>query len=178
MSNVYKKLFELQSHLNVPKGQRNNFGKYNYRTTSDILKACKPILRDLRCVITLSDEVSMMNDRFYVVASATFVDSETGESVKVMGEARESLDKKGMDDAQITGSASSYARKYALSGLLAIDDEVDPDRAYEAKKKLIELNTEKYVQVKVAIESKKATLEQALTKYDFTDEALDELKAL
>jgi hypothetical protein len=175
---VYSKLFELQTHLNVPKGQRNNFGKYNYRTTSDILKACKPLLTANKCIITLSDEIKNRDGRYYIIATAKFTDIETGESVLCTGEARESENKKGMDDSQITGSTSSYARKFALSGLLAIDDEVDPDREYKAPKKLIDVTDEKFTQIKNALINKQATIEQALFKYDLTEEALNELKAL
>jgi len=120
---IYKKLAEIQQSLNAPKNQLNSFGKYNYRNCEGILEALKPHLGD--CVVTLTDSIKMIGDRFYVKAEASLHNEK--EIVSVFAYARESLDKKGMDASQITGAASSYARKYALSGLFMIDDTKDAD---------------------------------------------------
>ena len=125
---VYKKLFEVQMELKAPKNQRNNFGNYNYRSAEDILEALKPVLKNHNATVFISDKIVVKENFWtYAEATATFVDIETGESVSSNGYAREAETKKGMDPSQITGSASSYARKYALGGLLLIDDAVDPD---------------------------------------------------
>lgn len=118
-----KKLSDIQKKLDAPKGQFNSFGNYKYRSCEDILGAVKPLLGDL--VLTLSDEMVQLGDRYYVKATATLTDGQG--SISVSAYARESLDKKGMDSSQITGATSSYARKYALSGLFAIDDTKDAD---------------------------------------------------
>lgn len=117
------KLAEIQQRLNAPKGQFNSFGKYHYRSCEDILMAVKPLLGDL--VLTVNDEMVLVGDRIYVKATATITDGK--ESVSTSAFAREAEAKKGMDDAQVTGSTSSYARKYALNGLLLIDDNKDAD---------------------------------------------------
>lgn len=119
-----KQLAEIQSKLHVPKGNVNQFGKYKYRTCGDILEAVKPLLGG--CTIKLSDELVLIGDRYYVKATASLV-APDGTIESTVGYARESFDKKGMDDSQITGAASTYARKYALNGLLAIDDTEDAD---------------------------------------------------
>lgn len=119
------KLQEIQHRLKAPKGQFNKFGKYHYRSCEDILEAVKPILHEVGCTLTLSDEVVMIGDRYYVKATAHLVGEDTNEVVTAY--ARESATKSGMDDSQITGSTSSYARKYALNGLFCIDDNKDAD---------------------------------------------------
>lgn len=124
---VYGRLRCVQRDLKAPKNQYNSFGKYRYRSCEDILEGVKPILQEYGCAIVLSDTIEQIGDRFYVKATATFYDCETGESVSNTAYARESDDKKGMDASQITGTASSYARKYALNGLLLIDDTKDAD---------------------------------------------------
>lgn len=124
---VYEKLLKVQAKLKAPKNQVNSFGKYKYRSCEDILEAVKPILVANNATIMLSDDMVAVGDRIYVKASATFIDAENGESITNQAFAREALDKKGMDDSQITGTASSYARKYALNGLLLIDDTKDAD---------------------------------------------------
>lgn len=141
-----KELIEIQNRLNAPKSRRNDFGKYNYRSAEDILKAAKPLLKEQGCVLVLSDEVKEVGanytfntqdtkkgtatayngTRVYVVATATIINP-NGEKISVQGMAREEVAKAGMDAAQITGAASSYARKYALNGLFAIDDGNDAD---------------------------------------------------
>ena len=125
---VYKKLIEVQKELKAPKNQRNTFGNYNYRKAEDILEALKPILAKYEATATLSYKIIVKENLWtYVEATATFVDIETGEYTCTTGYAREAETKKGMDPSQITGSASSYAGKYALNGLFLIDDSVDPD---------------------------------------------------
>ena len=118
-----KELAKIQNELNAPKGQRNTFGNYNYRSCEDILKAVKPLLGD--ATLTLTDDIVLIGDRYYVKATATLHLDPNSRTVSAF--ARESLDKKGMDSAQITGAASSYARKYALNGLFCIDDTKDAD---------------------------------------------------
>ena len=125
---VYKKLIKVQMELKAPKNQRNTFGNYNYRSAEDILEALKPILAKHDADVFISYKIIVMGNMWtYVEATATFVDIETGESTCTTGYAREAETKKGMDPSQITGSASSYAGKYALGGLFLIDDAVDPD---------------------------------------------------
>lgn len=124
--NVYEALGEVQFSLKAPKTQRNSFGGYNFRSAEDILEAVKPLLHEVGAVVNLSDEVLPVGGRFYVVATAIF-STYDGEQVAVQGWAREQDERKGMDASQVTGSASSYARKYALNGLFAIDDEKDAD---------------------------------------------------
>ena len=125
--NVYEKLIAIQSELKAPKSQYNNFGKYAYRNCEDILEALKPILKEHKSTIYISDEIVTVLERFYVKATVTFIDSETGEKIINTAYAREEEDKKGMDGSQVTGSSSSYARKYALNGMFAIDDTKDSD---------------------------------------------------
>jgi len=117
------KLNGIQKALKAPKGQHNSFGNYDYRSCEDILEAVKPLLGE--AVLTLNDEIVMIGNRFYVKATATL--SAQGTSLSVTAYAREAEEKKGMDVAQITGAASSYARKYALNGLFLIDDTRDDD---------------------------------------------------
>lgn len=124
---IHEKLNRIQTTLSAPKNQRNSFGGYNYRSCEDILEALKPLLKETKTVINLSDTVCLVGDRIYVQATATIIDMEDGTKESATALARESLSKKGMDDSQITGTASSYARKYALNGLFAIDDNKDAD---------------------------------------------------
>lgn len=119
------KLHEIQFRLKAPKGQYNSFGKYRYRSCEDILEAVKPILNEVGCSLTLSDELVLVGDRYYIKATARLKGPDTDEMVTAL--AREDAEKKGMDGSQITGTASSYARKYALNGLFCIDDTKDAD---------------------------------------------------
>ena len=125
--NIRHKLQGIQGLLKAPKGQTNKFGGYKYRSAEDILESVKPLLDQLGVILTVSDEVVEIGGRVYVKATARITDSEHDNSVETTAFAREAEVKKGMDEAQITGSASSYARKYALNGLLCIDDTKDPD---------------------------------------------------
>lgn len=122
-----EKLGAVQSELKAPKGQFNSFGKYKYRSCEDILEAVKPLLKKHKATLTLSDEIEEHGDRVYIKAVARFMDTETDEVIINTAYARESFDKKGMDESQITGTASSYARKYCLNGLFLIDDTKDAD---------------------------------------------------
>lgn len=124
---IHEKLGKIQVNLKAPKGQFNSFGKYAYRSCEDILEAVKPLLSDNGCTLTIADDVIPVADRIYVKATCKLTEIKTGEFVEVSACAREADEKRGMDEAQITGAASSYARKYALNGLFAIDDTKDAD---------------------------------------------------
>ncbi|EBV0948393.1 recombinase [Salmonella enterica subsp. enterica serovar Newport] len=119
----YARLAEIQEHLNAPKNQYNSFGKYKYRSCEDILEGVKPLLKGL--FLSISDEIVLIGDRYYVKATATITDGENSHSASAI--AREEENKKGMDVAQVTGATSSYARKYCLNGLFGIDDSKDAD---------------------------------------------------
>lgn len=124
---VQTKLLKIQNELKAPKNQYNSFGRYKYRNCEDILEALKPILKEQKATIIISDEIVEVNGKSYIKANAVFTDVEDEKSVNVTAYAREEDNKKGMDASQITGCASSYARKYALNGLFAIDDTKDSD---------------------------------------------------
>jgi len=128
-------LARIQRALKAPKGQYNTFGGYSYRSCEDILEAVKPLLQN--CTLLLSDDIIVIGDRYYLKATAKFIDGDTLEETSVSAFAREPIAKKGMDESQITGTASSYARKYALNGLFLIDDTKDADHEsnYEGEKK-------------------------------------------
>jgi len=120
-----EKIVEVQSKIKVLKENRNDFGKYNYRSCEDILHVAKPIINSLGMTLTLTDEVKLIGERYYICATAQIYDG--AHSFSNQAYAREGDSQSGMSPAQITGSSSSYARKYALSGLLGLDDEKDPD---------------------------------------------------
>ena len=138
---LVQKLNIIQTKLKAPKNQWNEFGKYNYRNCEDILESVKPLLNETRTSLTLSDEMISVGNRNYVKATATLYDNESDTVIEVTANAREAETVKGQQDAQITGATSSYARKYALNGLFAIDDTKDADsqnneqRAQEPPKK-------------------------------------------
>lgn len=121
-----KELIAIQTELKAPKNQYNSFGKYKYRSLEDIFEALKPLLSKQKCFVSLNDEIVLIGDRYYIKATAT-IRNDNGDSVSVSAMAREEENKKGMDSAQLTGATSSYARKYALNGLFAIDDTKDAD---------------------------------------------------
>lgn len=129
---IYEKLSDIQMRLKAPKSQYNNFGKYNYRNCEDILEAVKPLLNEHKLFINIADTIELVGTRYYVKATVTVSDGET--EVKSTAYAREEEAKKGMDGSQITGAASSYARKYALNGMFAIDDTKDADNNNNTKK--------------------------------------------
>ena len=126
--NIYEKLGVIQSKLKAPKGQYNSFGKYKYRSCEDILEAVKPLLAETKTVLCITDQMEVVGDRIYVRAETHLKDAEDSSSeIVTVAYAREEESKKGMDSSQVTGAASSYARKYALNGLFCIDDNKDSD---------------------------------------------------
>ena len=127
MDSFLKRVSDLQSELKAPKNQYNKFGKYNYRSCEDILEAAKPLCKKYSMVLNLSDKIINLNNRYYIESTATLYDIESDAKLASTASAREAEIKKGMDDSQITGTASSYARKYALNGLFNIDDTKDAD---------------------------------------------------
>lgn len=137
--NIYEKLMNIQEKLNVPKNQLNKFGGYNFRSCEDILEAVKPLLKENKLVLQISDEIVPLGDRYYVRALATLIDTEDKDGnamIRNVGYAREEENKKGMDASQVTGATSSYARKYALNGLFCIDDTKDADtNEYQSQQK-------------------------------------------
>ena len=135
--NIHSKLQGIQSSLKAPKGQTNKFGGYAYRSAEDILTAVKPLLDEWNCTLVITDDVVEVGGRVYVKAAAVLADTEGEYTIQANGFAREAETRKGMDDSQITGSASSYARKYALNGLFAIDDTKDADATNTHGKKPI-----------------------------------------
>jgi ERF superfamily len=159
-----KALVKIQSELKANKSNFNKFGNYAYRSAEDILEALKPLLLKHECILTLNDDVVMVGDRFYIKATATISCEESTLSVSAF--AREEETKKGMDGAQVTGSASSYARKYALSGLFAIDDNKDADATNTHDKQEDKPATPQQIKIiKEMIESKKVDLNRFLTAF-------------
>lgn len=124
---ISEKLLYIQSELKAPKNQRNSFGNYNYRSAEDILEALKPLLVKHKVTLIINDEIIQVGERYYVKATARLIDAEDLGAIEVSAYAREDESKKGQDLSQLTGSTSSYARKYALNGLFAIDDTKDSD---------------------------------------------------
>lgn len=164
---IYNQLLNIQAELKAPKSQKNTFGKYNYRSAEDILEALKPLLKKEKLTQIISDEIVQIGDRYYVKATVTLFNEEN-ETINTVAYARESEEKKGMDSSQVTGATSSYARKYALNGMYAIDDNKDPDTdEYYAKtmKKANLYNEGKAIQEILNLSK----------KYNFRDE---ELKAI
>lgn len=124
---IYAKLIKVQNELKAPKNQYNSFGKYSYRNCEDICESVKPLLLANGLAMFISDNIELIGDRYYIKAIVTVVDTETGETLTNSALAREEENKKGMDSSQVTGSTSSYARKYALNGMFLIDDTKDSD---------------------------------------------------
>lgn len=124
---IFQKLQNIQSRLKVEKKNYNSFGGYSYRSCEDILEAVKPLLVENNLALVMTDEVEAVGERYYIQATAILYDTENGTNISATAYAREAKEKKKMDDAQVTGSSSSYARKYALNGLFAIDDAKDSD---------------------------------------------------
>lgn len=160
---IYEKLATIQAELKAPKGQYNNFGKYNYRSCEDILEAVKPLLKANKVVLTISDELVNVGDRYYVKAIATLKEIEGSAIITNTAYAREADTKTGMDLSQITGTASSYARKYALNGLFLIDDAKDADTDEYAKQTGAEPKEEKKVTEKQLELMRKIAEEQGKT---------------
>lgn len=136
-------LNKIQTELNAPKNQYNSFGKYKYRSTEDIFEGLKPLLRKYECSVTVTDDIVSAGDRIYVKAVATLRDKDNNVVATNTGFAREEESKKGMDASQVTGATSSYARKYALNGLFAIDDVKDSDSTNTHGKESISSNKPK-----------------------------------
>lgn len=165
---IYEKLLEIQNELKAPKSQYNSFGKYNYRSAEDILEAVKPLCYKNKVVLTLSDDIVLVNERYYVAAHAKLTDAETAEQIVISAYAREEEEKKGMDGSQVTGAASSYARKYALNGMFDIDDTKDSDftntgsskkdsESKKSKAPASEEVTQKIAEIKAEIDNKLAS---------------------
>lgn len=133
MESFLKRVSEAQNELKAPKNSYNSFGKYKYRSCEDILEAAKPVCKKNSIVLNVSDKIVCVGSRYYVEATATLYDMESEKTISSTASAREAETKKGMDDSQITGTASSYARKYALNGLFNIDDTKDADTDEYAK---------------------------------------------
>lgn len=131
--NIYEKLINVQSELRAPKSNYNSFAKFNYRSLEDITEALKPILKKYNATVIMNDSVEVVNERYYMKTVATFFDCDTGESISNSAYARESMEKKGMDESQVSGMASSYCRKYCLNGLFLLDDNKDSDSDEVAK---------------------------------------------
>ena len=163
-----KELIEIQKELKAPKNQRNTFGKYNYRSCEDILEAVKPLAHKLGCAVLLSDEVKVIGERVYVMSTAIIINKDNI-SQTATAFAREPLTQKGMNEAQITGSASSYARKYALNGLFAIDDTKDADTQEPPKNKLTKDQFNK------ALLGTKEQIQAVIAKFDLDDSELKQL---
>ena len=176
---ITEKLMRIQTEIKAPKNLYNSIGKYKYRNAEGICEAVKPFLQKEKCALTLEDEIVEVGGRVYVRATATLTDCESDEDFTTTAYARESFEKKGMDDSQITGTASSYARKYALNGLLLLDDTKDADtdeykkqtdgkiEEAEDMKKTEEIGNMKISEVKVNVLHKRCT-----------DEGVDEAKVL
>ena len=133
MIEISQKLVKIQDKIAVGKKRYNSFGNFKYRNCEDILKELKPLLKEHKCVLLLTDKISLIGDRYYVVATARLLCAESNQDLRVDGIAREPLSKKKMDECQLTGTASSYARKYALNGLFLLDDGVDSDKLNNGK---------------------------------------------
>lgn len=134
--NIYEKLLHIQQNLKAPKGQYNEFGNFHYRSCEDIQEAVKPLLAEAKAILLTGDEIVQIGSRFYIKATAVLQDTESQDSITNTAFARETEERPKMDGAQLTGSASSYARKYALNGLFCIDDSKDPDTPFAEKEKI------------------------------------------
>lgn len=168
---MLNELIKIQSTLKCNKSQFNKFGNYHYRSCEDILEAVKPLLQKHDCTLTLSDELVNIGERYYIKAAATIKNS-NGEEETVNAYAREPLSAKGMSDSQITGTASSYARKYALNGLFLIDDTKDADtNAYKEQQQVAEEEQKADADMQKKITKLEATTISGLAKsYGSSDE--------
>ena len=171
---LYQKISSVQKELKAPKNQFNNFGKYKYRSQEDILEALKPLLAEIGLVQFISDEIERHGDRYYVKATVLVTDGK--KEVQVSAYAREAESKKGMDESQITGTASSYARKYALNGMWLIDDTKDADTQPLAKEQLTPKH-KNWIKAAVSIADEKTTLDKIRQHYDISDKNADLLLA-
>tara|TARA_R110001592_G_scaffold204577_1_gene454655 strand:+ start:25751 stop:26302 length:552 start_codon:yes stop_codon:yes gene_type:complete len=180
------KLIKVQNELKAPKSQYNSFGKYAYRNAEDILEAAKPICYKHGILLTITDEIIEIGGALFVEATALVTDGE--KMIQTKAQAGLDLNRKGMDKAQATGASSSYARKYALSGLMLLDDTKDSDatnthgkkpatNTTTAKAELKE-NSEAYLKVVTALKSKKYTVDQVTSKYKVSSDLLEKLKLI
>ena len=183
--NIYEKLLYVQTHLKAPKNRKNTFGGYSYRSCEDILEAVKPLLAEVKATIRLNDAIANIGDRYYVEAEAKLIDIETDNNnfIWATAFAREQDEKKGMDAAQLTGTASSYARKYALNALLLIDDVKDPDSdefktEAEKKEKKAKPKTDATVLDKYVTDAQLKTLERLLERAEVTAEKFNKIYGL
>ncbi|MBR5589207.1 MAG: ERF family protein [Phascolarctobacterium sp.] len=166
---IYEKLMDIQGKLKAPKNQYNEFSNFYYRSCEDILESVKPLLQEAKVVLVLSDEVELVGERTYVVATAKLVDAENGDAVECQARARETASRAKFDDAQLTGAASTYARKYALNGLFCIDDGKDPDTEKgvdDAKEKSTKKVTAKQIaELQVLAKKKGVPIENIISGY-------------
>lgn len=168
---LLEKLSNIQQKMKVLKNMYNSFGKYYYRNAESILEAFKTFEEEYKVTLTVSDDIFIHGDRIYVQATATIMDCETKEQISTKAFARESLDKKGMDDSQITGAASSYARKYALNGLFLLDDTKDADTEENKKEREANQKIEKENHA-AAISAKRKMIEDICKKHNLAPEAI------
>ena len=176
---IHEKMMKIQTTLKPPKNLFNSFGNYKYRNAEGILEAVKPLLAENKLSMYISDDVQAVNDRVYVKATVSIFDIETGESVMATASAREALNKKGMDDSQITGTASSYARKYALNGIFLLDDTKDADTDENQKERTARANKQEHEKDKEKLDQMKISLVKQKTLLDLCeDEKFDINKIL
>ena len=173
------KLIKIQSELKAPKAQYNSFGKYAYRNQEDILEAVKPLLHKYGIMMTLTDKLLSVGEELFIEATVVLTDGEKSHAVSAF--AGLDINKKGMDKAQATGAAGSYARKYALNGCFLIDDSKDSDATNTHGKKVVskpelKANSEAYLKVVTALKSKKFNINDVTSKYNVSIELLSELK--
>ena len=179
MNSVLKKLFEIQQELKVPKNQRNNFGNYNFRSCEDILESVKGLNHKYRVLLLIEDEVVNIDSRFYIKAICKLINIDNpSEMVTNTALAREPESKPKFDDSQVTGSSSSYARKYALNGLYSIDDNKDADTNEFANQSQGELKIAKDTKPKTTKTNKSVELINASDKEEITKLAKDNSNAL
>lgn len=164
--NIYEKLMNIQQELKAPKGQFNSFGGYKYRSCEDILEAVKPLLAKYKATLVLSDTLENIGDRYYIKATTKLINVEANESIENTAYAREEENKKGMDGSQITGTASSYARKYALNGLFDIDDTKEADTDEYSKTTSQEEKKASEAQIKILNQLSDENKAKVLTKYN------------
>ena len=169
MANVREKLAAVQKVLKAPKNQYNSFGKYSYRSCEDILEAAKPLCIENGLILTISDDIVAVGDRYYIKATAAVIDVSDGERVETSGIAREAEERKGMDASQVTGSTSSYARKYALNGLFSIDDTKDADATNTHGKANAQAVVEKAQAAGVPVEKEYKCCDCGKAFQEFTD---------
>lgn len=167
------RLIEIQKALKAPKNQRNSFGNYNYRSCEDILEAVKPLLATYKLALVIKDDIVAIDGRFYIKAIAQLFDDEGKEITYTTALAREEESKKGMDASQLTGSTSSYARKYALNGLFAIDDNKDADATNTHGKTQKDTKTEKTVEEKIQDIKDDAPIIAGIINCNTEDECID-----